>query len=136
MRTTVFSDNRFVRRAKYGGWYFAVYAFDDCEADEAELVISRYCVPGRVDAYRFDFVDHCNNHGASIRYHSEANTPLAEAVKSAQSDLDKPAVAKMLVGLCGKRKARRLLALLISEVAPKSKSAKAMRRELKKNEKK
>ena len=130
MSNLIFKDNIRVKKCQHGGEYLSVTIQRSSDESRFSYALCRYCVPGRVDIYWFDFDEKTNQ----IQFHSESDT-IPAALKLLTSDLNKPQVIKMLVNLCGIYEARGLVEQLIGAVAPANKSIRAMRRQIKKIQK-
>lgn len=130
MNNLIFTDNIAVKRCKFGREYLSATIQHPTDDSRFSYSLCRYCVPGRVDIYWFGFDEKSNQ----IKFHSESDT-LPAALKLLESDLNKPQVVRMLVNLCGIYEARGLAEHLIGAVAPKNKSIRAMRSQIKKIQK-
>ena len=128
----IFHDNRRIASPKGSRGEFLQVTLADASKDgcwQYEVSLSRYCVPGRIDTYRFHYSPFSDS--PNLAYLSEANTPLAEAVDQVRKDIELPQVRKMLIDMCGIRKTSSLCENVIASLAPKSKTLKAMRRKIK-----
>ncbi len=128
-------DNIRVQRRKWGNEFLAVTFREPEEHLPYTVSLCRYCVPGRIDSYMFDYVPGGCGIGDRIRFFSDTNETLASALKLVQSDLDKEQVVTLLIKTCADGKLRRhaitLAEQLISSIAPKSKALQAMRKAIK-----
>ena len=133
-----FNDNTKVGstlvKDRSGNWtsyeYLAVCFREPPEWSEATIYFNRYCVPGRIDTYGFDYSPAKSGVMERISYHSETKVPLDKALKMFQKDLDKPRVVQMIADACRKPKNSRyvysLCTKMLSVVAPNSKTYKAV----------
>jgi hypothetical protein len=132
-----YHDNTQVSRNRYGYEYLAITLQDpEKEYSPYCAAISRYCVPGRIDTYMFDWVTGTSGVMERIRFCSEGGVNLPKALQLLQEDLDKPRVIELVKGICANesllRYSRTLIESLLSEIAPKSKAYRAGNRVLKK----
>jgi len=129
-----FGDNRRVKTTQCGGEFLAV-SFNDPDDWYVWMVsLTRYCVPGRIDSYNFDYTPGKSGFGSRVRYFTDTGDTLIQSLKAVQADLDKPHIIKMLVEACvktarkdGLRYSRILAEELIASIAPKSKALRALR---------
>jgi hypothetical protein len=133
VKEAVLHDNRRVQTTKYGGEFLAVtFAEPDNDWTPWSVALYRYCVPGRIDRYMFDYAHGRSGVGPRIRYFTDSGMTLVKSLAQVQIDLDRPQVIKMLVEACSKWKlrgwARDLTERLIADIAPKSKCLRALRR--------
>ncbi len=137
MSDVTHSDNTCVKRGKDGCDYFAV-SFHPTEEPYRpyEVAIFRYCVPGRVDTYHFDWM---RGYGGKLRYGTEIRTafngppiPLPKALAMLAKDLDKPDVVELLVEAVTPEErmhySRQLIDFLLLRLAPKSKAYRACKK--------
>lgn len=123
------SDNVCVKGGRDSREYLSVvFRETDLPYVPYRVSLTRYCVPGRCDTYRFDFA-HQESGPPNVRYFSDGWTPLPKAIKLLHEDLDKPQVVDLLVLACGKRdfraESRVLIEDLLAVLAPKSKAYRA-----------
>lgn len=136
------SDNINVKRGRFYGpvhSYGRNYSGDEYlavtfrEPEEGyvpyEVSLYRYCVPGRCDTYHFDYVPSGNCSAWKLRYFSDGQMSLPDALKLATEDLNKSQVAKLLVEACSQKRYRYYSRILINDilamVGPKTKSYRA-----------
>jgi hypothetical protein len=86
----LFSDNILVYGTKDQCDYFMVF-ITDCGAS-----IGRYCVPGRLDIYNFDWIHATLGLGNRVAYFTDTNKPLSKAIKQLTRDLKKKQVKQLL----------------------------------------
>lgn len=88
----LFNDNIAVYQTKDQMHFFHVFITDEGAS------IGRYCVPGRLDIYSFDFLRGSCGIGARIAYFTDlrSNPSLSRAVKQAKRDLKKKQVKELL----------------------------------------
>lgn len=128
MKEIAFHDNVFVQRRRWCNEFFSI-TFKEYEADyfPYEVSITRYCVPGRIDSYCFDYSPSRNSGcGSRVRYFSDAGLSLPEAIKALHEDLNKRQVIELIVTACSQSKLRyyskQFTANLLTALAPKSKA--------------
>jgi len=87
----LFSDNIQVGRTKWGMDFFRIWITD------AGASISRYCVPGRIDTYVFDWIPshHCGI-GDRVAFFADTHISLPRAIKQLKRDLNKKQVKQLL----------------------------------------
>jgi hypothetical protein len=125
------SDNVLVKRGRQSAEFLAVMFWDSADPDAAEVLIYRYCVPGRCDTYSFS-VDRKRRGGAML-FTSDGQTTLPAGLKLLHEDLEKPAVRELLkqaIALPGWLYYARQLEALLVLLAPKSKTTRACSRQL------
>lgn len=130
MKEIAFHDNILVQRRRRGNEYLSI-AFKEYEDVYLpyEVSITRYCVPGRIDSYCFDYSPSRNSGcGSRVRYFSDAGLSLPEAIKVLHEDLTKRQVIELIVTACSQPKLRyyskQFTANLLTALAPKSKALK------------
>jgi hypothetical protein len=120
----IFADNIRVASTKWGREFLGIILRDaEPEFDiNYEVLLYRYCVPGRVDSYCFRFESKKND----VVFTSDTSLPLLKATQMLIKDLDKPQVVELVKQACEKQLyfTRRFI-LLLEKIAPKSKSLKA-----------
>lgn len=128
MKEIAFHDNVFVQRRRWGNEYFSI-TFKEYEADYLpyEVSITRYCVPGRIGSYCFDYSpSRKSGCGSRVRYFSDAGLSLPEAIKSLHEDLNKRQVIALIVLACSNPALRyyskQFTVSLLTALAPKSKA--------------
>lgn len=126
-----FDDNIMVQRHKWGVEFLAIMFAEVSDDWPCPVTLYRYCLPGRIDTYHFDYVPGGCGHGWRIRYYAELDggRSLPEVLKLLAIDLDRPQVVKMLREACVGRRyfARQLVENLLAYLAPRSKSIRACR---------
>lgn len=125
-------DNTMVRRLKWGYEYFSI-TFQDPEPPTwpNSVSLSCYCVPGRIDSYRFDQIPATPGLIARVRFCSEGHVNLPRALKMLHADLEKPQVVELIKRAVGKENLigySRTFVGLLEEIAPKAKATRAARR--------
>lgn len=138
IKPVYFSDNICVKSGKSGNDFFQATVCDPDPEKEWQLYtvsISRYCVPGRCDYYDFDFVPGSSGVGNRIRFFTDGNGTVAEALANAQRDLNKSQVVNLLTDMVGRpgllRHMRSLAEDLLASIAPKSKALSDLRKAIK-----
>jgi len=134
-RELVLHDNRRVKTTKWGDEFLSV-SFNEPDDWHIWMVsLTRYCVPGRIASYDFDYTPGKSGFGPRVRYFTDTGDTLVQSLKAVQADLDKPHIIKMLVEACvktarkdGLRYSRTLAENLIASIAPKSKALRALRK--------
>lgn len=131
----MFHDNRRVQTRKWGAEFLAItLCIPNDDYRPYTCALTRYCCPGRIDSYCFDWVPPSSGVGDRVRYFTDTGESLLKSVQSVQADLDKPQVVEMLVEMCHKpglqRPAREFAENLLATLAPKSKSLRAIRKNL------
>lgn len=129
-----FADNTFVLKNAYGGnEYLSLFVkFERDEFDHVEsytpICLTRYCVPGRIDTYSFDWWDRPSGYGDAVAYFSERHTPLLQIMKMVQRDLDRPFVVRLMKEAGTKLKYYHLrqLIMFLKQLGPTSKSVKRL----------
>ena len=133
-----FSDNILVQ--KHRGWneYLSIFFSDvDKPWRPYEVSVSRYCVPGRVDSYAFDYALGGEGVGKRVRFFTDTGTSLLQAANMVAEDFDKPQVVEFVKTVCSDRKLQyysiKFAENLLASIAPKSKSLKVARKCIAKN---
>ena len=86
----LFSDNILVGRTKWGLYFFSIFITDQGAS------INRYCVPGRIDTYTFNWVRGSTGLGSRVAFFTDTHISLAKAVTQARRDLGKKQVKELL----------------------------------------
>lgn len=126
--STKFHDNTQVGRLKYGYSYFAITLQEPKdEYSPYTAAVYRYCVPGRIDSYRFDWVISKSAGLISrMRFCSEGGLSLPAALKMLHADLEKPRVVEMVKRAASDLRlvceSKVLLEFLLDAIAPRSKA--------------
>ena len=92
MSEILFYDNRWVRTwAKHrGAEYVCLFI------SPTEIIICRYCVPGRLDSYSFKYGPDERTGLNKLHYFSDMRWSLKKASAQVQADLKKPQIKRML----------------------------------------
>lgn len=128
MNNLVFHDNRHLKRIKGGNEYFAVHIKEYEQNNPLTVALTRYCVPGRLNTYRFEWVPKEEFSGDRVRYCSESHTTLPKALELVTKDLDRIRVVELLKIAAQEEHPGKDLFHLLSTIAPKSKSTGAVKR--------
>jgi len=86
----LFSDNISVGHTKWGLYFLSIYITDKGTS------INRYCVPGRIDSYTFNWVPGSTGLGSRVAFFTDTHISLSTAVRQVKRDLQKKQV-KLLV---------------------------------------
>ena len=127
-RQILFDDNIEVQRHKQGAEYLAL-RLQHADKDYPYVAsLTRYCVPGRVDTYFFDYVPGHPGFGDCVRFFGESVPSMSEALKLLQQDLNKPPVVELVMTAVTTVQLPYLhqLSQLLWTVAPKSKCYKRL----------
>lgn len=130
-----FYDNIRVKTTKDYNEYLALSLKPIGERPGAnyEVCIYRYCVPGRCDTYSFTWE---RGHPRKVAYFSDGWQSMIESAKMVKRDLDKVGVVKMFTDAFSDEKIclyyRNDLMKLLSVLGPKSKTVKALEKQIKK----
>lgn len=101
------SDNIMVARRKWGAEFLSIYLCYSKNYTEAQehrrnlkpvVSITRYCVPGRIATYDFEYVEGGSGHGDRVQYFSESMggpMTMARALLLLRQDLQKPQVLRL-----------------------------------------
>lgn len=87
----LYSDNTLVGRTAWGAYFLSIHVTDRGAS------ITRYCVPGRIDTYAFDYIPGGSGIGDRITFFTDTMASLHRAAKLVQRDLKKKYVKKLLV---------------------------------------
>ncbi len=120
-----FYNNTCVRRGRDSYEYLAIGFGPPEECLPHTVEIKRYCVPGRVWTYAFQYVPApCAGVGGRISYGSEGTTPMGKALALVVHDLDRPQVVELFLNAF---RARGILSVygrnaetLLHAIAPRS----------------
>lgn len=98
--------------------------------------LTRYSCPGRYDTYCFDYMPSPSSGiGSRVRFFTDTDTTMLEALRLLQKDLDKKAVIEMALELCRRGRHRAfasdLCYNLLGCLAPRSKTCKEIDKWLK-----
>lgn len=128
---TAFNDNVRVNRTRWGHEYLSIRFKEMTEESPWEVMLQRYCVPGRCDTYCFDYSPGGSGVGDRVRYFAEGMN-LPQGVKLLTEDLERPLVVKMLSDICLRPKlryfSRRLVEQMLPAIGPKSKALRSCRK--------
>lgn len=128
-------DNILVGRRKGGLDFLSIYLGPSEEFLPREISLCRYSVPGRVDVYSFDWVPGGTGVGDRVRFFSDFNRTMRQALRLLEQDLDKPQVVEMLVEASKKAEVawiyRTFVGHFLPIVAPRSKALRACKRAFK-----
>jgi hypothetical protein len=86
----LFNDNILVGRTEWGNYYFRVWVTDRGAS------LSRYCVPGRIDTYVFDWIPGSTGIGSRVSLFTDTGLSLDRALKQIKRDLKKTQVKELL----------------------------------------
>lgn len=87
----LYSDNTFVGRTQWGNYYFSIYITENGAS------ICRYCVPGRIDTYNFDWIpSRSSGVGDRLAYFTDTSASLNKALTLVKRDLKKKQVKQLL----------------------------------------
>ncbi len=133
MNTIEFNDNIRVAKRKWGNDFFKIEFNKPHPKDEYSIrvrpfivAIAHYCVPGRIASYDFELIRGDIGIMERVRFCSESQLSLEKALRQLHQDLDKPQVIYMLVKCCGVMSYAYRMKELLSVIAPKSKSYRAI----------
>lgn len=87
---TLFSDNTLVGRNEWGNYYLSIRITDK------GAHINRYCIPGRIDTYTFDWVPGGCGIGSRVTFFTDTYISLGTALKQVKRDLKKKYVKEIL----------------------------------------
>jgi hypothetical protein len=85
----LFNDNTLVYQTKNQCDYFRILITDRGAS------IGRYCVPGRLDIYEFDWVPEGTGLGSRVCYFTDTHQSLIKAVAQLKRDLKKKRVKEL-----------------------------------------
>lgn len=126
------NDNVLVYSTKDRQDFFQICLYNDATAEQPQVVsLTRYCVPGRLDLYNFDYApSRTAGIGSRVRYFTDTGLSMPNALKMLRNDLNKKAVVKLLVDICSAprrpRHAFRLIEYLLNSVGRGTKAHKAI----------
>lgn len=104
----LYSDNTFVGRTKWGSYYLSIHV------TERGASIGRYCVPGRIDTYHFDWIPGNVGIGSRVALFTDTGASLENALKLVKKDLKKKEVKLLLTEANTKLGERSHLASLLN----------------------
>lgn len=131
MSEYLFGDNRRVSTLKWGAEFLSVnfWRREKDSGSDCPITLTRYCVPGRVDTYCFDWSPGSSGYGARVRFFTDTGETLPSALKLLTRDLNRKPIAEMLKLACSKHPefTRILSNDLLDVLAPSSLSARVIR---------
>jgi len=86
----LFNDNTAVRQTKDSMDFLRIFITDRGAS------IGRYCVPGRIDIYDFDWVRGSTGLGSRVAFFTDTHLSLDKAIKQVKRDLKKKHVKELL----------------------------------------
>jgi len=86
----LYSDNTLVGRTKWGNYFLSIFI------SEGGASINRYCVPGRIDTYTFDWIPGSTGIGSRVALFTDTHISLNQALRQVKRDLKKKQVKELL----------------------------------------
>lgn len=86
----LYSDNTLLTYIRGGAYFFSIYVTDTYAS------FTRYCVPGRIDTYAFDYLPGYTGVGSRVAFFTDTGVSLSSAVKLVRKDLKRKAVKQLL----------------------------------------